>query len=62
MSETFGLTQAEARRRAKRLGGIAVEARKRTGHWLLGGWASQKDAVWIVVSIDRVWILDDGTA
>lgn len=51
------MTQTEARRKAGELGGIAVEARLRGDHWLLGGWPHQKDATWIVVDINKVFIL-----
>jgi hypothetical protein len=56
-----GMEQGEARRRARELGGIAVEARpgKVPGDWLIGGWASQKDSVWIVISLDRKTVLAD---
>lgn len=55
-----GLDQATARRRAKELGGIAVSARQgSTGRWNLGGWPTEKD-VWIVVSLDKKEVLDDG--
>lgn len=54
-----GLDQATARRRAKELGGIAISARKGlTGKWNTGGWG--KPGVWIVVSLDRHAVLDDG--
>lgn len=54
------MDQTTARRRAKELGGIAVSARPgSTGRWNLGGWPTEKD-VWIVVSLDRKQVLDDG--
>lgn len=57
-----GLEQGAARRRARELGGIAVSARPRSGSrggWHLDGWPSSKD-VWIVISLDRQVVLDDG--
>jgi hypothetical protein len=58
-----GMEQGEARRRARELGGIAVSARPSStpGKWTIGGWPSEKD-VWIVVSIDKKRVLDDGGA
>lgn len=58
------MEQGQARRRAREIGGIAVEAVWRPappdgGHWLLGGWPGQKDATWIVVSTDMKTVLDD---
>lgn len=56
-----GMEQGQARRRARELGGIAVSARnpERCAPWRLGGWPL-KDDVWIVVSLDRSIVLDDG--
>jgi hypothetical protein len=57
-----GMSQGEARKRAKELGGIAVGARKsksESGHWIIGGWSSQTEA-WIVVDTTKTAILDDG--
>lgn len=57
-----GMEQGEARRRAKELGGIAVSARRgSTGNWNIGGWPEAND-VWIVISLDRRLVLDDGGA
>jgi hypothetical protein len=55
-----GMDQATARRRAHDLGGIAVGARWKGDHWLLGGWAAQPDEVWIVVNIDKTAVLEAG--
>lgn len=55
------MTQEEARRRAKELGGIAVSARPRKsadGGWRLGGWPLPGD-VWIVVNLEKTEVLDD---
>ena len=56
-----GLTQTEARRKAKELGGIAIWARwsKAKQSWDTGGWANQPGEVWIVVSVDRKSVLLD---
>lgn len=56
-----GMEQGEARRRARELGGIAVSARnpEKYRRWRLGGWP-QADDVWIVISVDRTVVLDDG--
>lgn len=59
------MNQAEARRRAKELGGLAVSARQRfdsggaPAGWNLGGWPGQKGETWIVVSLDKKTVLDD---
>jgi hypothetical protein len=55
------MEQGEARRRAKELGGIAVEARwsEKAGTWLTGGWASARGKAWIVVSLDHMVVLAD---
>jgi hypothetical protein len=57
-----GMEQGEARRRAKELGGVAVEARwsEAAGAWLTGGWASASGKAWIVQSLDGLVVLDDG--
>jgi len=56
------MDQTTARRRAKELGGIAIEARPRvTGGWLIGGWPHQKGATWIVVDLLKTQVLDDGS-
>lgn len=56
-----GMDQGAARRRARELGGIAVSARnpEKCKKWRLGGWP-QADDVWIVISLDRTVVLDDG--
>lgn len=58
-----GMTQEQARRRARELEGIAVSARnpEKYKQWRLGGWP-QADDVWIVVSLDMSVVLDDGEA
>lgn len=57
-----GMEQGEARRRARELGGIAVEARwseaKQT--WVTGGWANQPGSAWIVVDAGNAGVLADG--
>lgn len=59
------MNQAEARRRAKELGGIAVSAHPKfdaagaPAGWRLGGWPNQKGETWIVVSPDQQRVLDD---
>lgn len=56
------MDQAEARRRARELGGIALTARPKNsprGGWLIGGWPDAGKDVWIVVSTDRTEVLDD---
>lgn len=57
------MTQSEARRAAKALGGIAVGARlsPRTGRWMIGGWPSQPGEVWIVVDTTKTVVLADRT-
>lgn len=57
-----GMEQGEARRRARDLGGIAVSARnpEKYNRWRLGGWP-EADDVWIVISLDRTVVLDDGS-
>lgn len=56
----LGMTQGEARRRARELGGIAVSARLgKTGRWNIGGWPKAND-VWIVIDRNRKTILDEG--
>jgi hypothetical protein len=62
MTNGPGLEQGAARHRARELEGIAVSARPRNsadGGWHLGGWPQAGD-VWIVVSLDRREVLDDG--
>jgi hypothetical protein len=57
-----GMDQGTARRRARELGGIALSARPKNserGGWLIGGWGQAND-VWIVVSLDKKEVLDDG--
>lgn len=56
-----GMDQGAARRRARELGGIAVTARnpEKVKPWRLGGWPKADD-VWIVISLDRQVVLDDG--
>jgi hypothetical protein len=54
------MNQGLARRRAHELGGIAVGARWKGDRWLLGGWPNAKDETWIVVSLDKTMVLDDG--
>lgn len=58
-----GMEQGEARRRAKELGGIAVEARwsEAKQKWVTGGWASAAGKAWIVINTDYQVVLDDGT-
>lgn len=59
------MTQTEARRRAKELGGIAVSARPRFDSggafagWNTGGWPGRKGKTWIVMALDRRTVLDD---
>jgi hypothetical protein len=57
-----GMEQGEARRRAKELDGIAIEARwsEKANAWLTGGWASAPGKAWIVQSLDGLVVLDDG--
>ena len=57
-----GFTQREARKRAKELDGIAISARRSPDgtRWIIGGWTSGADP-WIVMSLDRTEILDDGS-
>lgn len=58
-----GLEQGRARKLARELGGIAVGVRpspRRPGEWLLGGWASRRGEVWIVISLDQQTVLADG--
>lgn len=57
---TLGMSQGDARRLAKDLGGVATQARlsPSTGRWILGGWAN-KNTVWIVVSVDGRSVLAD---
>jgi hypothetical protein len=57
------MEQGEARRRARELGGIAVSARPKNsleGGWHIGGWPKAGD-VWIVISLDGLVVLDDGS-
>jgi hypothetical protein len=56
------MEQGEARKRAKELRGIAVEARwsKAKQKWVTGGWASRPGTAWIVTSLDGQTVLDDG--
>lgn len=58
-----GFEQGEARLRAKKLGGIAVSARKgKLNNWVTGGWPKKGDR-WIVVSyLDGKTVLDDGSS
>lgn len=53
-----GMDQSAARRRAKKLSGIARSARPGRNGWIIGGWP-HKDDVWIVVS-PAAELLDDG--
>jgi hypothetical protein len=57
----LAMEQGEARKRAKELGGIAVGARlsPSTGCWIIGGWSGQAEE-WIVVTLDKTAVLDDG--
>lgn len=61
MSIARGMTQTEARRKAKELGGIAVEAKwsDAKARWVTGGWASQPGRAWIVISLDWSTVLSD---
>lgn len=59
-----GMDQGTARRVAKRMGGIAVEARwsAAKGKWETGGWASEAGKAWVVMDLSGRTVLADSEA